>query len=105
MGIDLNLADDDAGMQFLEEVEKRFQRDDKRLLEVIKKWLRSPHLQQTWRRLLETLNNLELTEAVKKIEEQILGTETLLANLRPGQCMCVAFMLFHMIGFLCRTCE
>lgn len=70
VGIELKLADNDDGI-FLEEVAEKFSEDDKRLLQVFKKWLRSAHLNPSWGHLLETLHNLKLNGSVKKVEDYL----------------------------------
>ena len=66
MGIELQLADDDDGV-FLEEVGEKFTEDDKRLLQVLRKWLRSPQLDISWAVLLRSVQILGLDDASKKI--------------------------------------
>lgn len=70
VGIELKLADEDDGAA-LDEIADKFSEDDKRLLEVLKKWLRSSQAGVTWRCLLETLKKLELHGAVAGVESHI----------------------------------
>ena len=71
VGIELKLADNDDGI-FLEEVADQFPDDDKkRLLQVFKKWLRTPDLAASWGHLFLTLCSLNLNNAVRKLKEHL----------------------------------
>lgn len=70
IAIALQLGDEDDGA-YLEELAGKHQPDGRSLMDVFKRWLRSPHIKATRRRLIEALKTLDIPNAVSTMQSSL----------------------------------